>query len=298
MKAAEAAVSGVFQRHLPFLNRNCDGTFAKGGFQTNKKKRERVAAAHARPDRLGDPGKGVVESKGSWYDSPRVAVIVSIVAFVLTVIPTWYPIVASWWSPNFVGTIVTLNDQSGEPLSTWDGSARVCILPVHIILLTNNSSRRLGISGFKMERKLTSGKWETLRRATLSDPPIVEMSLHSTLAFGPVFLDFAGNDFERLAGSKTLEPGDSIFGWTFTKAPAQLLPLKSRWWPPTALWSSLIGANGVRLVIYDTLGGVTKLDVSTVPAEDPRISLLEPSPPAVLPEQFWANAKLSCEDWK
>jgi hypothetical protein len=271
---------------------------AKGGFQTNKKKRERVAAAHGRPDRLGDPGKGVVESKGSWYDLPRVAVIISIAAFALTVIPTWYPIVVSWWSPNFVGTIVTLNNQSGEPLSTWDGSARVCIVPFHIILLTNNTSRRLGISGFKMERKLTSGKWDTLRPATLSDPPLVEMFLHSTSAVGPVFLFFggSGNYFDRLAGSKMLEPGDSIFGWTFIKAnPAQFLPLKSRWWPPTALWSSLIGANGVRLVIYDTLGGVTRLDVSTVPAEDPRVSLVE-SPMAVYPWQFWANEKLRCED--
>jgi hypothetical protein len=149
-----------------------------------------------------------------------------------------------------------------------------------------------------MERKLTSGKWETLRPATLLDPFLVEIQL-DTLAFAPVFLDFSQNYFDRLAVSKTLEPGDSMFGWTFIKGkPAQFLPSKSRWWPPAALWSWLIGANEVRLVIYDTLGGVTKLDVDTNPTQDPRVSLaaskdlklIRPMP------QFWAHAKVKCED--
>jgi hypothetical protein len=166
-----------------------------------------------------------------WYDDPRVAIVISLVGFVLSVFPTWYPIISDWINSNFVGMVYAFDSIANPvlPMKTGisvgnsanrDAWKKVCISTSLYIEITNNTSHRLSIQGFEIQQESSEGKWVTLPEASLSPPYIVELSTPDLGAAS--YFDYSSNYFDKLIKSTTLETGVKLQGWTFLLVIARL----------------------------------------------------------------------------
>jgi hypothetical protein len=245
-----------------------------------------------------------------WYDDPRVAIVISLVGFVLSVFPTWYPIISDWINSNFVGMVYAFDSIANPvlPMKTGisvgnsanrDAWKKVCISTSLYIEITNNTSHRLSIQGFEIQQESSEGKWVTLPEASLSPPYIVELSTPDLGAAS--YFDYSSNYFDKLIKSTTLETGVKLQGWTFlfgncslTAGPRFLRP-PWHWWPPLVPWREATNRpKGGRVKIYDTLGGETYISIIGKKFTGANLTIM----PDVIPVQkdfkpVWADATLS-----
>jgi hypothetical protein len=246
------------------------------------------------------------KQKLRWYNNPSVAITISVVGFVLSVFPTWYPIVSDWMRPNFVGVAYAFDSIANpvlpmktgiRPESVSDKNAwtKICISTSIYIEITNNTPHPLSIQGFEVQQETSGEKWVSLDRVRLVDPYIVEVTMSNST---PSYFDYSSNYFDKLIGTTTLQPGVPLQGWTFlsgacsTTAGPRFLQAPWRWWPPSVVFREVTnGVKGGRIGIFDTQGGKTYLSISAKQFTGANETITPTVKPAQT-EPVWAKAGL------
>jgi hypothetical protein len=159
----------------------------------------------------GSSGKGAPLKRTKHETIGMKTIIAGIIGFVLGNFPQYLPLFQQWWDPHLSGSVNFLG--VGAPkfflshdltMSNWQkiGLSNFIML----VRLTNTTSKKIGIvdchfEGNPLGTPITTGY-----------PYFVEFDFRG---LKPTYIDFSTISLGALAGSKQLDPGETMEAWGF-----------------------------------------------------------------------------------